>query len=445
MLDHFEDMPVLNMIFGRSSAAAPVPKPMIKRRASPLKESPVRDEEDETSDCPMEQVADENPSASQQPENVNMEQVDYDPDSDDDDSNEEGHPPAGRPTSKAMPHPKLVPKRLVPKVKPAPKNILDEETESDNHPGDRPALPRRPAMRPVLTSNDRWFVTYGSDTNISLQKESVHPGPFGRADLPFATIGVFHIHPSISHGAAGEDLQNEIMPLVTLYRCDAITGDANKSANTYSKLQHVFNPANGLVNILMREYQRLWNETKDLPLVDRMEFAMETSCALKSIVRHHLCMKCGSGYDRTFPDVMMTFVFGWGKTNIQQAFRKDEMNGMDDEQLEFMRNHPTKAIFDSQVSSAERFKHVNNDMFMNGSQDSDSHSPLMVYIRSKSATRQRSSERYQEYIKKKQAWTPQEYKDYNKQWKDYSNSTWNDYGDYGSQSDSSRRWYRRSD
>ena len=182
MLDHFEDMPILNMIFGRSSAAAPVPKPMIKRRASPLKESPARDEEDETSNCPMEQVADENPSASQQPENVNMEQVDYDPDSDDDDSDEEGHPPAGRPTSKAMPHPKLVPKspppalRLVSKAKPAPKNILDEETESDNHPGDRPALPRRPAMRPVLTSNDRWFVTYGSDTNISLQKESVHAG-----------------------------------------------------------------------------------------------------------------------------------------------------------------------------------------------------------------------------------------------------------------------------
>ena len=136
---------------------------------------------------------------------------------------------------------------------------------------------------------------------------------------------------------------------------------------------------------------------------------------------------------------MMTFVFGWGKTNIQQAFRKDEMNGMDDEQLEFMQNHPTKAKFDCQVSSAER------------SQDSDSHSPLMVYIRSKSATRQRSSERYQEYIKKKQVWTPQEYKNYNKQWghqkqwKDYSNSTWDDCGDYGSQSDSSRRWYRRSD
>ena len=84
MLDHFEDMPILNTIFGRSNTTAPLPKPLVKRRASPLKKSPARDEQDETSDCPMEQVADENPSASQQPENVNMEQVDYDPDSDDD-------------------------------------------------------------------------------------------------------------------------------------------------------------------------------------------------------------------------------------------------------------------------------------------------------------------------------------------------------------------------
>ena len=117
LLDHFEDMPILNLIFGRSITAAPLPKPLVKRRASPLKESPARDKEDETSDCPKEQVADENPSASQQPENVNMEQVDYDPDSDDDDSDEEGHPPAGKPTSKAMPHPKLVPKSPPPALR----------------------------------------------------------------------------------------------------------------------------------------------------------------------------------------------------------------------------------------------------------------------------------------------------------------------------------------
>ena len=291
-----------------------------------------------------------------------------------------------------------------------------------------------------IEQSDEFRGMIPKSSNKSLHEYDDHH--ITRADLPFATIGVFHIHPSISHGAAKEDLQNAIMPLVTLYRCDAISGDANKSANTYSKLQHVYNPANGLVNILMRAYQRLWNETKGLPLVDRMEYAGETSCTLKSIVRHHLYMKCGSGYDRTFPDVMMTFVFRWGKTNIQQAFRKN---------WNLCGTIQPRPYLITRSQSAECFKHVNNDMFMNGSQDSDSHSPLMVYIRSKSATRQRSSERYQEYIKKKQAWTPQEYKDYNKQWghqkqwKDYNNSTWNDYGDYGSQSDSSRRWYRRSD
>ena len=136
---------------------------------------------------------------------------------------------------------------------------------------------------------------------------------------------------------------------------------------------------------------------------------------------------------------------------FMNQFNKDP-KGAHPNLTEFMRNHPTKAIFDYQVSSAERYKHVNNEMFMNGSQDSDSHSPLMVYIRSKSATSKRNSERYQDYVKKRQSsWTTQEYKDYNKQWgyqkqwKDYSTSTWNDYGDHGSQSDSSRRWYRRSD
>ena len=298
-----------------------------------------------------------------------------------------------------------------------------------------------------IEQSDEFRGVFPKSSNDSLlEVDSRH---VTRVDLPFATIGVFHIHPSISHGAVRDDFQSEIMPLVTLYKCDAITGDANKSANTYSKLQQVYNPANGLMNILMKAYQRLWNETENLLLVGRMEYAMETSCTLKSIVRHHLYMKTGSGFDRTFPDVMMTFVFGWGKTNIQQDFRKEEMDAMKDDQLEAMRNDPTTAIFDYQVSSAERFKHVNNEMFMNGSQDSDSHSPLMVYIRSRSATKQRNFERSKEYFKKKQPWTQQEYKKYNrqqwgnqKQWKDCSDSTWHDYGDYGSQSDSSYRWNR---
>ena len=164
-----------------------------------------------------------------------------------------------------------------------------------------------------IEQSDEYRGMLPKSSNKSLLKfDSRH----ARADLPFATIGVFHIHPSISHGAAREDLQNEILPLVTLYQCDAITGDANRSANTYSRLQHVFNPAKGLMNILMKEYQRLWNEKENLPLVDRMEYAMETSCTLKPIVRHHLYMKTGSGYDRTFSDVMMTFVFGWGISSM---------------------------------------------------------------------------------------------------------------------------------
>ena len=50
--------------------------------------------------------------------------------------------------------------------------------------------------------------------------------------------------------------------------------------------------------------------------------------------------------------MLMTFVFGWGKTNIQEVFRKEEMNAMKDEQLEAMRNDPTSAIFDSHPRNA---------------------------------------------------------------------------------------------
>ena len=208
MLDHLEHMPILNMIFGQSSTAAPSPKPLLKRRASPLKESPARDEEDETSDCPMGEVVDDNPSASQQPDN--MEQADYDRDTDnDDDLDDEEQPLAGNPMPKAMPHPKLIPKsppptlRLVSKVKPAPKNILDEETESDNNPGERPALPRRPAMRPTLTSNNQWYVPDGSDTNICLHKKNRTSRTFREYSIPHlcASIleGVLH-HPRDASG-----------------------------------------------------------------------------------------------------------------------------------------------------------------------------------------------------------------------------------------------------
>ena len=116
-----------------------------------------------------------------------------------------------------------------------------------------------------IEQSDEYRGMFPKSSNDSLHEfDSRHAT---RADLPFATIGVFHSHPSLSHGAARDDFQNETMPLVTLYQCAAITGDANKSANTYSKLQNLYNPANGLMNILMKAYQK-WT--------------------LKSIVRHHL-------------------------------------------------------------------------------------------------------------------------------------------------------------
>ena len=121
------------------------------------------------------------------------------------------------------------------------------------------------------------------------------------AGLPHATVGE---HPNITRGAEREDFQNGIMPLVTTYQCDAITGDANKSANTYSRLQWVYNPEYGLINYIMQNYQDTGNTA---------------SCAMKAIVRHHLYMKTGSGCDRTFP---MTFEFGRGKADVQNGFRK---------------------------------------------------------------------------------------------------------------------------
>ena len=160
---------------------------------------------------------------------------------------------------------------------------------------------------------------------------------------------MFHIHPRISHGAAKENIG--IMPLVTEYQCDVITGDANKSANTFSKLQSAYNPENCLMNYIMEKFKKLWNETQDMPLAEQMDFSMSTSCATKSSARHHLHMK--TGYDRTFPDCTMTFVFSWGKTKIQREFRQSEIAKLQ-ETIDSMIEDVDKVISDYKVTSAER-------------------------------------------------------------------------------------------
>ena len=88
-------------------------------------------------------------------------------------------------------------------------------------------------------------------------------------------------------------------------------------------------------------------------------------------------MKTGSGCDRTFPDYMTTIVFGWGKTEIQNRFRRSEIESMTDEEKKTMQVKTSLIIPDYQATSAERFKHITNEMFLNGPCDADSHSPLM--------------------------------------------------------------------
>ena len=76
-------MPLFSSLFGSSSAATPA----AKRRASPLRESSVRktdEEDDESSDYVMEEIKDEQSARSNLPEedDLNMEQADYERDSD---------------------------------------------------------------------------------------------------------------------------------------------------------------------------------------------------------------------------------------------------------------------------------------------------------------------------------------------------------------------------
>ena len=198
----------------------------------------------------------------------------------------------------------------------------------------------------------------------------------------------FHLPPlefSVSHGAAKDDVQKGIMPLVTEYHCDAITGDANKSANTFSKLQSVYNPEQNLMNYIMGKFKNLWNGAQDMPLAERMDFTMSTSCAIESIARHHLYMKEGSGFDRTFPDCVVTFVFSWGRTDIQQEFRQFEIAKLHQDAMDSMIEDVDKVISDYKVTFAERYKHINSEMLMLGPCDSDSHTPLLVYIPSLAA------------------------------------------------------------
>ena len=116
------------------------------------------------------------------------------------------------------------------------------------------------------------------------------------------------------------------------------------------------------MNNIMQTCQDTRNETLGMPIEDRLDYGMATSCTMKAIARHHLYMKTGFGSDRTFPDCMMTFVFGWGKAGIQHRFRKSD--SMTNEEKKAIQDKTAPIIPDYQATSAERFKRITNEMFL---------------------------------------------------------------------------------
>ena len=160
--------------------------------------APVRkndpEEEEETSDCAMEEINGGQPLRSNlhDQDYSHIEQADYDRESE---TEEEKNPPSRpheeRPPHKAMPtQPPVPPLRLSSKAKAQPQNPLDEETESDNQQrtnANRPPLPRRPTMMspPLSIDHSRWITDKNTKIGIQLLKESFHPQPFWNSRVPF--------------------------------------------------------------------------------------------------------------------------------------------------------------------------------------------------------------------------------------------------------------------
>ena len=179
---------------------------------------------------------------------------------------------------------------------------------------------------------------------------------------------------------------------------------------------------------IMEKFKRTWNETQDIPLADSMDFSMSSSCTIKSIAFHHLRTKTGSN-----------FVFSWGTTNIQQDFHHSEN---DQEMLESMTDDVDKAISDYKVTSAERSKHINNEIQILKHCDSDSHTPLLVYVHSLAADQERNLHRKE----KQTAWKSWD-QSYKQGWKRSGYPGWEDYGGGNGSQSGSYRWYpqKRSD
>ena len=184
--------PCDRVCFFRTSKSKPsTPKPAGKRRASPLKDSPIQSDEDGESSASNyimgETKDDKKPKSYRQEEgDIPMEQADYDRDSDSDEDKKPSEPPLEeRPRQKAMPMQPPVPTlRLSPKIKAQQSMTLDEETESENvkhHHEERPPLPRRPTMKapPASLEQSKWVSPNKPEQmGIKLLRDTANPSPF---------------------------------------------------------------------------------------------------------------------------------------------------------------------------------------------------------------------------------------------------------------------------
>ena len=166
------DMPLLASLFGIGKSKPSTPKPAGKRRASPLKDSPIQSDEDDessASDYIMGETKDDKKPKSdrQEEEYIPMEQVDYDRDSDSDEDKKPSEPPLEERPRQAQ-----------------PSMTLDEETESDNvkhHHEERPPLPRGPTMKAPLASleQSKWVgPNKPEQIGIKLLRDTANPSPF---------------------------------------------------------------------------------------------------------------------------------------------------------------------------------------------------------------------------------------------------------------------------
>ena len=152
-----------------------------------------------------------------------------------------------------------------------------------------------------------------------------------RADLPFATIGVFHVHPNITRDAAREDFPNQ----------ESCPSSPSTNATRVQVMR--ISPPMRTGSFNMSTILTKVSSTTSRNI--RRHGTRHRKCPLRTdwVTKY---MKTGSGYDRTFPDCMIPFVFGWGKTDIQQGFRKSEIGNWTEAQLTSMQDDFEKVIAD---------------------------------------------------------------------------------------------------